>query len=196
MTEDRREITYREINDGRIEICRDLCNALMAHQADCGRIHPEALRAMNFDNRLKPSFEKAAEKQVVVAMDGELPVGYIFSTAAMETEASKSARPDWAKGLSGADGSGFYPDSLPMPQKIGCLHNLYVLPEYRGRHIAYTLCGKAMAWFRNTADTQTVFVYISNGNDGVISLYRNLGFRFSHEVFGGFILAYSLNIRD
>ncbi len=196
MTDDRREIIYREINDGKIEICRDLCNALMAHQADHGKIHPEILRAMNFDNRMKQSYENAAEKQVVVAMDGERPVGYIFSTAVVETEASKTARPDWAAELTGVHETGFYPDSLPMPQKIGCLNNLYVLPEYRGLHIAYTLCGKAMEWFRNTADAQSVFVYISNGNDGVISLYRNLGFRYSHDVFGGFIIAYSLKIRD
>lgn len=194
MTDNHREITYREIQNGNIEICRDLCNALMAHQAKNGKIHPEALSAMSFDNRMKPSYESAPEKQVIVAFDGDKPVGYIFSTAAMETEASKTARPDWAKGLSGIHETGFYPDDLPMPQKIGCLNNLYVLPEYRGRHIAYTLCASAMQWFRSVPDIQSVFVYISNGNDSVISLYRNLGFRYSHDVFGGFIIAYSLKL--
>ena len=194
MIPDHREILYEDRTGGDIEVCRDLCNALMAHQAEKGTIHPEVLRAMNFDNRLKPSFEAAAEKQLVVALDGETPVGYIFSTAAWETEASKAEKPAWAAGLSGIDKTGFYPDWLPMPQKIGCLSNLYVLPEYRGRHIASTLCNRAMAWLRNVPELMTVYVYISNGNDSVISLYKSFGFRYSHDVFGGFIVAYYLNL--
>ena len=194
MISNHREILYRDITSGGIEICRDLCNALMAHQADHGKIHPEVLRAMNFDSRLKPSFETAAEKQLVVALDGEKPVGYIFSTAERETEASKAARPAWAAGLSGINETGFYPDWLPMPQTIGCLNNLYVLPEYRGRHIASTLCNRAMAWLRSVPELRTVYVYISNGNDSVISLYKSFGFRYSHDVFGGFIVAYYLNL--
>jgi GNAT superfamily N-acetyltransferase len=194
MNSQHREIIYKDITGGGIEICRDLCNALMAHQANRGQIHPEVLRAMNFDNRLKPSFEKAAEKQLVAAFDGARPVGYIFSTAAWETEASRAARPDWAAGLSGVGETGFYPDWLPMPQKIGCLNNLYVLPEYRGLHIASTLCNRAMAWLRRVPELQTVYVYISNGNGSVISLYKSFGFRFSHDVFGGFIAAYYLKL--
>jgi ribosomal protein S18 acetylase RimI-like enzyme len=190
------DLVYREIRGGELELCRGLCDALMAHQAAKAKLHPEVLRAMNFNNRLMPSFERAKEKQLIAAFDGDRPVGYVFSTAAWETEASKTERPEWAAGVSGARETGFYPDSLPMPQKIGCLNNLYVLPDYRGRHIAYTLCAKTMEWFQNVAAVQTAFVYISNGNDGVISLYRNLGFRYSHDVFGGFILAYSMKIRD
>lgn len=196
MNPDLHTITYRDLRDGELELCRGLCDALMAHQAEKGTIHPEVLRAMNFDNRLKPGFENAEEKLLIAAFDGDTPVGYLFATAAQETEASKAARPDWAKSISGVNEAGFYPESLPMPQKIGCLNNLYVLPEYRGMHIAYTLCAKAMDWFREPADVQTAFVYVSNGNGSVISLYRNLGFRYSHDVFGGFILAYSMKIRD
>lgn len=189
MTENR-EITYQEITDGSVEICRELCNVLMAHQADRGVLHPEVLRAMNFDNRLKPSFEGAAEKQLVVAFHGSKPVGYVFSSAGLETEASKAARPAWAAGLSGIHETGFYPDWLPMPGKIGCLNNLYVLPEYRGRRIASTLCDRAMNWLRGVPNIRYIYVYISNGNDSVIDFYKNLGFEYSHEVFGGFILAY------
>ena len=173
-----------------MEICRDLCNALMTHQADNGIIHPEVLRAMNFDNRLKPSFEEAAEKQLIVALEGDKPVGYVFSSAAMETESSKTARPTWANGLSGIDEAGFYPEWLPMPVKVSCLNNLYVLPEYRGRHIASNLCEEVMDWLRNVPDVEYIYVYISNGNDKVIDFYRNLGFEYSHDVFGGFIIAY------
>lgn len=194
MTVKHREIIYHEITDSNIEICRDLCNELMAHQANQAAIHPDVLSAMNFDNRLKPSYENAAEKHLLAAFDGGRPVGYVFATAAWETEASKTAKPDWALKLSGVNETGFYPCQLRMPQKIGCLNNLYVLPEYRGWHIAYTLCSGALKWLRSVRDIQSVFVYISNGNDGVISLYRNLGFRYSHDVFGGFIFAYSMKL--
>jgi ribosomal protein S18 acetylase RimI-like enzyme len=162
----------------------------MTYQADRGVLHPEALRAMNFDNRLKPSFEGAEEKQLVVAFDGSKPVGYVFSSAGLETEASKTARPVWAAGLSGIHKTGFYPDWLPMPAKIGCLNNLYVLPEYRGCHIASALCDRAMRWLRSVPEIKYIFVYISNGNDSVIDFYKKFGFESSHDVFGGFIIAY------
>jgi GNAT superfamily N-acetyltransferase len=190
MTKNRNEFTYREITDGHVEVCRELCNGLMAHQADKGIIHPEVLRAMNFDNRLKPSFERAEEKQLIVALHGGKPVGYVFSSAGLETEASKTARPAWAAGLSGIHETGFYPDWLPMPGKIGCLNNLYVLPEYRGRHIASILCEGAMNWLRKVPDIKYIYVYRSNGNNSVIDFYKRLGFGYSHEVFGGFIIAY------
>jgi ribosomal protein S18 acetylase RimI-like enzyme len=190
MTLVRDEITYKEIENGNVEVCRDLCNALMAHQADRGVLHPEVLRAMSFDNRLKPSFEGAEEKQIIIAFDGGKPIGYVYSSAGLETEASKTARPAWAAGLSGIHETGFYPDWLPLPGKIGCLNNLYVLPEYRGRHIASSLCDKTMSWLRSVTDIKYIFVYISNGNNSVIDFYKNYGFEYSHEVFGGFIIAY------
>ena len=52
-----------------------------------------------------------------------------------------------------------------------------------------------MEWFHSLDGLYTVYVYISNGNNSVISLYRNLGFRYSHDVFGGFITAYSLILK-
>lgn len=190
MTKNHGEITYQEITDGDVEVCRGLCNALMAHQADQGIIQPEVLRAMSFDNRLKPSFEGTAEKQLIVAFDGDEPVGYVFSSAGPETEASKAARPAWAAGLSGINETGFYPAWLTLPGTIGCLNNLYVRPEYRGRHIASNLCGRAMDWLRAVPDIRYIYVYISNGNESVIDFYKTYGFEYSHDVFGGFIIAY------
>lgn len=187
MTIKQFKITYKLMTYRNVDICRDLCNALMAHQADKGFINPEILGAMNFDNRLKPSFESAAEKQLIIAFDGKKPVGYVFSSAEQETDASKMAKPIWAFGLSG---TGFYPDWLSMPAKIGCLNNLYVLPEYRGQKIATTLCDRAMDWLRNVSDIKYIYVYISNGNDSMIEFYKSFGFEYSHEVFNGFIIAY------
>lgn len=190
MSNNKNEITYKEITDGNVEICKELCNGLMAHQADKGVLHPEVLRAMSFDNRLKPSFEEAKEKQLILALDGEKPVGYVFCTAVQETEASKTAKPAWAAGLTGINEAGFYPDWLPMPAKIGCLSNLYVLPQYRGRHIAATLCDSAMNWLYSVQGINYIYVYVSNGNDNVIDFYKKLGFEYSHDVFCGFIIAY------
>ena len=51
-----------------------------------------------------------------------------------------------------------------------------------------------MAWLRSVPELRTVYVYISNGNDSVISLYKSFGFRYSHDVFGGFIVAYYLQL--
>lgn len=191
MTEIKNKIVYKEVLDGNVEVCRELCNALMEHQARVGVIHPEVLGAMNFDNRLKPSFEGSDEKQLIVAYDNGKPVGYIFSSANRETETSKSARPAWAAALASQSGTtGLYPDWLPVPGIVGCLNNLYVLPEYRGMHIASDLCARAMRWLCNLPDIKYIFVYISNGNDSVIDFYKKSGFVFSHEVFGGFIHAY------
>ncbi len=190
MTKHFSKITYEKIADDSVEVCRGLCNALMAHQADSGVLHPEVLRAMNFDNRLKPSFEEAEEKQLFVAFDGSKPVGYVYSSAGLETEMSKTARPTWAEGLSGIQETGFYPEWLIMPERIGCLNNLYVLPTYRGRHIASDLCDRAMRWLRNVPGIKYIYVYISNGNNSVIDFYEKFGFEYSHDVFGGFIIAY------
>jgi len=99
MAERRSEIIYKEVTDGNVEICKELCNALMTYKADNGVIHPEVLRAMNFDNRLKPSFEGSAEKQLIVAFDGTKPVGYVFSSVSMETESSKRARKGYRESM-------------------------------------------------------------------------------------------------
>ena len=70
------------------------------------------------------------------------------------------------------------------------MSNLYILPEYRGRRIASNLCGEAMRWFRSLTDPHTLYVYVSNGNEAVVSLFKGFGFRFSHAVFDGFLTAY------
>lgn len=109
-------IQYRDMTAGPVEVCRDLCNKLMAHQAQRGTIHPEALAGMNFDNRLKPSFEGAEEKFLLVAFDGETPVGYVFADAEMVPEEARNFLPPrW--GLEG--GLGFYPPDMPLPAKVG-----------------------------------------------------------------------------
>jgi ribosomal protein S18 acetylase RimI-like enzyme len=185
-----KSIKYKRITEGDVTQCRTLCNALMQHQADCGRMHADVLREMNFENRLKPSFENAADKQLIVAYDEAQPIGYVYSTAELATEMIKEIQPTWAASLPQQDAQGLYPSWLPTPSKVGCLNNLYVLPEYRGQGIAKKLCDSAMRWLKSVAEIQYIFVYISNGNEQVIDFYQKYGFIYSHDVFGGFIIAY------
>lgn len=184
-------ITYRDLSDGDIEICRDLCNALMQHQASKGIIHPEILGNMNFDNRLKPSFTSAGEKLLIVAFDDEAPIGYIFADVTTITEGSKAFRPAWKSLLNEeeAAGLGFFPADIEVPTKAGEINNLYVKPEYRGENIGKELTDRAMAWIKSHEDVHCAFVDVSNGNNAA-SFYEKYGFTYSHDVMGGIIKAY------
>lgn len=63
-------IRYEDLSSGDVDVCRELCNELMELQAARSRRYRAALEYMNFDNRLKPAFESAAEKFLYVAFDG------------------------------------------------------------------------------------------------------------------------------
>jgi hypothetical protein len=107
-------ITYELITDGNIEICRDLCNALMAFQKEQATIGKEAFDMMNFDTRMKVSYAGALRAHVVVAKDGDKAVGYIFSTIDETPEEARGYFPPWAP--KGEGFIGFYPEWLELPQ--------------------------------------------------------------------------------
>ncbi|MDO4561092.1 MAG: hypothetical protein Q4C86_09075 [bacterium] len=48
----RENITYKDLSNGDVEVCRALCDELMRHQAGVGLKYREILAAMNFDNKL------------------------------------------------------------------------------------------------------------------------------------------------
>lgn len=180
-------ITFEIVQDGNIEQCRELCNELMAFQKSKATMMPECFDAMNFDTRMKRSFENALRSQVVVAKDDGIPVGYVFSTIDVVEEADRSALPDWAP--KGENCLGFYPDWVQLPQKIGCLSNLYLRDAYQKGGIGTKLFNMTMEWLESFPDVNLTFVYISNGNDAALSFYLKHGFTLSHDVFGGFIQA-------
>lgn len=182
-------ITYEIITDGDIEICRDLCNELMAFQQETAVRNKENFDSMNFDTRMKRSFNGAKDKQVIVAKDNGTPVGYIFSTIDDVTEGAKNYTPDWAPASPSGEMLGFYPDWFTVPQRAGCLSNLYVRPEYKGKGIGGKLFEMSMEWLESFEDSDITFVYISNGNQNAYDFYMAHGFEPSHEVFGGFIQA-------
>ena len=176
------------------EICRDLCNRLMKHQAENSVKYKEILEKMNFDNRLALSFEKNEDKYLLVAMDGDVAVGYVFALIETVTEASKSFMPSWTKVMTKEDreAEGFYRKDLETPCVMGSIHNLYVLPEYRGLNIADQLMVKALEWIRSYEKVEKISVMVSNGNK-VGSFYERYGFKFDHEIFGGFIIDYLMD---
>ena len=85
-------ITYRELAKEEAELCCELCNALMAHQASKGTKYPEILAAMNFDNRLAPAVAAAKKGRLLGAFDGEKLVGYLFAEVITATEEAKTGR--------------------------------------------------------------------------------------------------------
>ena len=180
-------LTFEILNDESLDQCRDLCNELMVFQKSKAHILPELFDFMNFETRMKPSYKEALEKQVVVAKDSGVPIGYVFSTINLVEEKDRIGLPDWAPKTENQ--TGFYPDWVKLPQKIGCLSNLYLRDEYKNMGLGSKLTNMAMDWLCGFPDSNLAFVYISNGNDYAYNFYLNKGFTYSHELFGGFIKA-------
>jgi ribosomal protein S18 acetylase RimI-like enzyme len=180
-------IEIEVVEDGNIEQCRDLCNELMSFQKSRAIIAPEAFDNMNFETRLKASFENTPVHQIIIAKDNGIPIGYVFSTIENVNSGDKSHIPDWApvEGLQVV--KGFYPDWNHFPNKVGCLNHLFFKESYRGMGIGSKLLNMAMEWLESFPDVDVSFVYVSNGNDDALDFYIKHGFTFSHDVFGGFI---------
>lgn len=182
-----RNIVTQAIGAGDIEQCRELCDELMAFQKSKAFLEPERFDCMTFDTRMKKSCQNALRSHTVIAKEDGIPAGYVFSTIDEADESARRTFPEWAP--AGAGFLGFYPEWVSLPQKIGCLSNLYIRDKYRGSGLGKRLLGQAMEWLESFSDTRITFVYISNGNDDALNFYLKNGFTYSHEVFGGFIKA-------
>jgi len=175
--------------------CRELCNQLMAYQQSKAVIAPEAFDGMNFDTRLAASFHKSSLKHVVVAKNGDVPIGYVFSTIESVSAGDKSTIPPWVPVQQGQGQRvlGFYPDWDNPPDMVGCLNQLYIAPEHRGAGLGDKLFNTAITWIEGRHDGSDLvpmtFVYISNGNAAALRFYLDRGFVISHDVYGGFITA-------
>lgn len=144
---------------------------------------------MNFENRLKPSFENAKERFLLIAYDNDLAIGYVFASTECVDEETYQTKPEWAKGFpSGC--KWIYPEDIPLPFKIGELVNLYIKPEYRGLHIGEHLIDEAMKWLRARENVSRLMVYVSNGNNPG-TFYERYGFKHSFSVLDGMIEAYA-----
>lgn len=169
-------IIFKEISDGDIEPCRQLCNELMAYQRSKAFREKERFDAMNFDTRMRKSFETALRKQVVVAYGGDVPVGYVFSTVDTLEDMGRSP-------------FRLLPQGAELPGLIGCLSNIYLREAYRSTGIGKGLFDMAIGWFDGMDDVHLIYIFISNGNDEAYRFYLRNGFFFSHDVMGGFIKA-------
>jgi ribosomal protein S18 acetylase RimI-like enzyme len=188
------DIAFETVTNGNIEPCRELCNELMAFQKSQAKLLPEVFDQMNFDTRMKLSYQQAIASHVAIARDGGVPIGYIFST--IENVAQKDSNiPEWAATISSGEILGFYPKWEKLPERTGCVNNLYIRKEFQGLRLGEKMMDMSMEWFKTFDDVEYVFVYISNGNDGALRFYKKHGFSHSHEVFGGFIHALCKKIR-
>lgn len=176
------------VTDGNIEPCRELCNELMAFQQSRAVMAPEVFDWMNFDTRMRRSYDSALHKQVLIARDGGVPVGYAFSTID-EIEPGDDRLPAWAPNQNLNAIKGFYPDWVEFPKKIGFLSNLYLRDGYRSMGLGKKLFEQSMDWLESFPDVDLLIVYVSNGNEEALDFYLKHGFTYSHEVFGGFIKA-------
>jgi ribosomal protein S18 acetylase RimI-like enzyme len=181
-------ITVEVVNDGNIEQCRELCDELMMFQKSMAVIAPECFDTMNFDTRMKKSYDNALNSHVIVVKDNSIPVGYAFSTIE-STEGGEILNPEWVPETDAENSMGFYPKWENFPEKIGCLSNIYLRANYRGMGIGSTLFEMSMAWLESFPDIDLTLIYVSNGNDAALKFYLDRGFIYSHEVFGGFIKA-------
>jgi len=64
----RSDIKISDITGGDVGMCRELCNGLMKFQAEKSFIRTDVQEAMTFANRLKPSFENAQMKKLLVGV--------------------------------------------------------------------------------------------------------------------------------
>ncbi|GLX69878.1 GNAT family N-acetyltransferase [Paenibacillus glycanilyticus] len=181
-------ITIEVVNDGNIEPCRELCNELMAFQQSRAVMAPEVFDKMNFDTRMRKSYDHALHTHVVIVRDEGVPVGYAFSTIE-EVEQGDDKLPAWAPNQDPAVSKGFYPEWVRFPQKIGFLSNLYLRDGYRSMGLGKKLFAMSMEWLESFDDVDLLFIYVSNGNEDALDFYLKQGFTYSHEVFGGFIKA-------
>lgn len=183
-----KNIVYRDLSEGPVEVCKDICNELLEYQASKAFKLKEVLTNMNFENRLKLSFDSASEKFLLVTLNGNEPIGYVYCTAEIVEEGDIFEKPIWAREFPD-EYEGLYPKNLKTPSKIATLNNLYVKPEYQGLNIGKNLIEEAMKWIYSVNSLDYIFVYISNGNN-VEELYKKHGFVFNHSVYNGFISAY------
>lgn len=175
-------ITIEILEEKEIEQCRDLCDELMGFRKSKAFMEPERFDGMNFDTRMKKSWESALEKHAAIAKDGAVPVGYVFSTV----ESAEGMKNSSFKLL--LDTAGF-------PERIGCLSNLYIRDGYRGSGLGSRLFDISMEWLESFPDMELIYIFISNGNDEAMDFYLKHGFSYSHDVLGGFITAVSKKVK-
>ena len=167
-------ITYEVISSENIEICRDLCNELMAFQKSVATVTPELFDPMRFETRMVPSVKGALHNYIVVVKDDDKPIGYVYSNVC-------------TKETYDSDFATFFDLSSVKKDNVGCLAQFYIKDEYRKMGIGSTLFDMSMKWLKEFEDIEDYFVFVSNGNTNALEFYKSKGFLVSHDILGGFI---------
>ncbi len=167
-------IHYEIVPESDIASIKDLCNDLMAFQKSKSRIHTELFDGMSFETRMLPSLQTAKHNFILVAKDGNEPVGYVYSSIASKTV------------YANAFATFFDMDSV-RNDDVGCLSQFYIKDAYRNTGIGSVLFREAMTWLTSFESIDDLFIFVSNGNDNALQFYQNKGFKISHDILDGFI---------
>lgn len=167
-------LTYEEISEENIEVCRDLCNELMAFQKSVATITPERFDTMSFETRMVPSIKSTVHNYIVVVKDEGKPVAYVYANISPK------------EAYSNEFATFFDLDSVKQ-KNVGCLSQFYIKEGYRKYGIGSKLFKMSMDWLNQFEDVEDYFIYVSNGNENALEFYKRKGFQVSHDILGGFI---------
>lgn len=173
------DIIYEVVPEEDIGCIRDLCNGLMAYQKSVAYIHPEFFDNMCFETRMLPAIKSAKANYIVVAKDGDQPVGYAYSTVAPKRT--------YAGGFATLQCDAFFDFNSVEGDDVGCLSQFFIKEEYRNKGIGSVMFDMSMKWLESFEDIKDIFIFVSNGNDGALKFYKDKGFKVSHEILDGFI---------
>ncbi|MCA1060475.1 GNAT family N-acetyltransferase [Rossellomorea aquimaris] len=171
------ELQYEVIPEAQAELCRDLCNELMAFQKSKASIAPERFDSMNFDTRMLPSIKSAIHNYLVVVKDPERNneiIAYVYTNISPKEAYSN-------------DFATFFDLSSVQKENVGCLSQFYIKEGYRQFGIGSKLYTMSMEWLNTFEDVEDYFVFTSNGNEEALAFYQRKGFTISHDILDGFI---------
>ncbi|MBY6037629.1 GNAT family N-acetyltransferase [Fictibacillus nanhaiensis] len=168
------ELKYEILPIHQIELCRDLCNELMAFQQSKAYITPELFDTMNFDSRMIPSIKKAVANYIVVVKDEDQIVAYVYSNISPKEVYSNEF-------------ATFFDLNSVKEELVGCLSQFYIKKEYRQYGIGSKLFNLSIKWLNQFEDVEDYFIFVSNGNEDALEFYKRKGFSVSHDILDGFI---------
>ena len=110
-----------EIAENDLERCKPFYDVLMQFQAEKSNQHSEILAAMNFENRLKPSFLGSDNKRLLLAEYQGEGIGYAFANTYFMEESERNYLPEWLEEIYEEGHMIFYPEKQKFPAHIGVL---------------------------------------------------------------------------
>lgn len=167
-------IQYEILSEADAYRVRELCNELMAFQKSKSTIRTELFDSMCFETRMLPSLTGAKHNFIVLAKDGDTPIGYVYSNICHKS-VYNSAFAD------------FFDLGSVKGEDVGCLSQFFIREGYRGTGVGTALFEMSMNWLSSFKEIEDLFIYVSNGNTNALEFYKSKGFKVSHDILDGFI---------